>query len=116
MFGKLLAIILTIGLTAVFLLVIRHQRLEAAHDGANIYRDMLRHEHALWQLRTELAERTTPEEIGRLLESLPVEWRPIPDPTRSTIDLNRVHAPSPGLVNNDAPAEAEHGSSSLAPG
>ena len=101
MFAKLLAILLTVGCTAAALLVLRHQRLECAHERIQIYRDMVRHEQTLWELRADLARRTTPDAVRELIETMPIEWKAIPAaPPHATPDSPVV--PGDDLVRTES--------------
>lgn len=95
MFGKLLLIILAAALVASALLVIRHRRLETAHRLGVIYGEMLEHERSLWSLQAEVARRTRPEDLRR---RLPGDWAAMPDPERTTIDLEAMGRPNVGLT------------------
>src|SRR5262245_61509988 len=66
MFAKLAAVILSVGLIACILLAVRQQRVQAAHDLADVQRRVMEHDRTLWRLRSEIAARITPEQIDRL--------------------------------------------------
>jgi hypothetical protein len=78
MFGKLLAIILTLALTAAALLTIRQQRLCIAHRRAVLHRRLLEHEQTLWRLQSEISDRCRPNELRAALEQTDRQWVPIP--------------------------------------
>jgi len=80
MFSKLLVIIVAMGLTAMGLLIVRQQRIDAAHEIARTHEQIREHERALWRIRSEIARRCRPDEIRRLIESLPEQWTALPDP------------------------------------
>jgi len=81
MFSKLLVIILAVGVIATALLIIRQQRINTAHETSLTHQQILEHERVLWRLRSEIARRSRPEEIQRMIETLPNGWESIPDPT-----------------------------------
>ena len=108
MFGKLLAILLSCGLIASMLLVLRHRRLETAHDLGVAYREMVEHERALWELQAEIARRTRLDALRERLETMPGDWQTIPDPQRTTIDLDAIGRPESGLTLG-APGEETPG-------
>ena len=101
MFAKLLVIVVAVGWTAAALLVIRHQRLECAHERIQVYRDMVRHEQALWELRAELARRTTPDAVRALIKTLPIEWQAIPAAAPRDGAPATPFVPDDGLVRSD---------------
>ncbi len=88
MFGKLLLIILAAGVMAASLLVIRQHRFDTAHRISRTHQQMNEHERALWKMQSEIARRCSPDEIRTMIERLPDQWKPIPDPT--------MLAPAPG--------------------
>lgn len=60
---KLAAVILSIGLVACTLLAVRQQRVQAAHELADVQRRVMEHDRTLWHLRAELASRVTPAQV-----------------------------------------------------
>ncbi|MCC6322373.1 MAG: hypothetical protein IT438_13165 [Phycisphaerales bacterium] len=64
MFAKIVAVILTIGTVACVLLAIRQQRVQAAHELAQVQRRVLDQDRTLWQLRSEIAARIIPSSIA----------------------------------------------------
>ena len=114
MFAKLLAIIATVAVTAAALLVLRHQRLESAHELATIDRDMTRHQYDLWELRAELSERTAPQALQVLLETLPHDWQSIPSQAPDARPTSPP-LPAPDLVIHDTTAPLPHATSSQSP-
>ncbi len=65
MFAKLTALIITIGLIACVLLAVRQQRVQAAHDLAEVHQRVLQHDRTLWSLRAQVAARTLPSTLAR---------------------------------------------------
>lgn len=63
MFGKLVFIILGIGVVAGVLLVNRQLRIQSAHELADAQRRVAQHDRTLWRLRAEIAGRVTPEHV-----------------------------------------------------
>lgn len=67
MAGKLVALILIAAAAAAALLAVRQQRVEAAHELAEIQRSIAEFDQSVWQLRIEIASRTSPAEIGSMI-------------------------------------------------
>ena len=80
MFAKILLVIIAFCLIGAQLLVIRHERLQMAHDMADLHRQIRRDSQTLWQLRAEIAHRIRPEDVERLMADLPLDWQPLPTP------------------------------------
>ena len=78
--AKLLLITLAAALTAAGLLGIRQRRLETAGRMARVHEQITRNERALWELRCEIARCCRPDEVRRMIESIPVEWTTVPEP------------------------------------
>ena len=78
--GKLLLIVVACGLTAAALLVLRHRRIEIAHEMSTVHGRILTAERSLWELRSRIAERSRPEEIRGMMDGLPEMWTSVPDP------------------------------------
>lgn len=68
MFWKIAVSIIWIGISAVGLLMIRQQRIDAVHDQAVIHARLLHKRQLLWQLRIETHEMLTPEHVAALIE------------------------------------------------
>lgn len=66
MFAKLAALILSLGVVACILLAVRQQRVQAAHELAEVQRRVMEHDRTLWHLRTEIAERVSPVQVQEL--------------------------------------------------
>jgi hypothetical protein len=62
-FLKLAAVIVSMGVVACILLSVRQQRVQAAHDLAQVQRRVLEHDRMLGKLRAEIAARTTPKAV-----------------------------------------------------
>lgn len=67
MFAKLVVLILTIGAVAATLLAARQQRLYAVHESAQAMRRIVEHDRTLWRLRSEIAQRVTPNKVRQLV-------------------------------------------------
>jgi hypothetical protein len=67
LFAKLVVLILTIGGVAATLLAARQQRLYAVHESAQAMRRIVEHDRTLWRLRSEIAERVTPNKVRKLV-------------------------------------------------
>jgi hypothetical protein len=65
MFAKLAAVIVSMGVIACVLLAVRQQRVQAAHEMADVQRRVMEHDRTLWHLRAEIAARVTPERIDK---------------------------------------------------
>jgi hypothetical protein len=81
-FAKLSVVIVTIGAVACILLAVRQQRVQAAHDLAEVQRRVLEQDQKLWQLRAEIASRTMPASVaaaakrfGPLINNGPERYR-----------------------------------------
>lgn len=82
MFGKLVFLILGVGVVAGVLLVNRQLRIQAAHELADAQRRVAQHDRALWRLRAEIASRVTPQRVeiaasrlGRLVPVTPERYQ-----------------------------------------
>jgi hypothetical protein len=76
--AKLFAVVLACGVTAASLLVMRHERLEMAHEMTQVYDQIRRNERTLWDVRRAIAERCHPEAVERMLADDPDAWHQIP--------------------------------------
>lgn len=72
MFGKLVFLILSVGVIAGVLLVNRQLRIQSAHELADAQRRVAQHDRTLWRLRAEIAGRVTPERVQTAASSLGV--------------------------------------------
>ena len=81
MVAKLMAIVLTLAVTAAGLLAIRQQRLQAVSEMAAAIERSSALERQTWKVRAAIAERVSPTELAKLIEplgeveSLCVPWR-----------------------------------------
>lgn len=64
MFAKLATVIVTLGVVACVLLAVRQQRVQTAHELAEVQRRVLEHDRLLLRIRAEIAQRTTPEQTA----------------------------------------------------
>jgi len=101
--GKLLLIVVASGLTAAALLVLRHRRIEIAHEMSAVHGRILTSERSLWDLRSRIAERSRPEEIRGLMDGLPQGWTSVPDPWADAPGVPA--APEPPATEAADPAE-----------
>lgn len=102
MFGKLLLIIVCACAVACALLVIRQQRIDTFHEMTQTHRRLSEHERTLWQMRAEIAERCRPSEVRMAMNSLNLNWVPLPARPESPVlpgpDIrlaNQTQRPSP---------------------
>lgn len=70
MFKKLVFLVACLGLVAACLLAIRQQRVRAAHEVGRVQRSVGEHDRTLWQLRLEIAHRTTPDKVEAMAGTL----------------------------------------------
>jgi hypothetical protein len=68
--AKLAALIVVFALTAVGLLAVRQQRLQAVSDMASSIERAAEMDRQSWRLRVEVARRLDPDALERALESL----------------------------------------------
>ncbi len=80
MFAKLLAIVLSLGITGIALLVLRQQRIDASHEMTSVHQRLVRHETELWELRSRLINHIRPETVNEQIEQLDSNWGTIPAP------------------------------------
>ncbi|MBM4101541.1 MAG: hypothetical protein FJ256_04685 [Phycisphaerae bacterium] len=78
MFAKIAAIIIGVGVLACGVLAQRQQRYELARDISRAHWRMLEQERTLWALRTEIARRTSPDDVRTAVQRLDRRWRAIP--------------------------------------
>jgi hypothetical protein len=109
MFFKLFIIILSVGALACTLLVIRQQRIEAAHEMSLIHQRLSESERTLWQLRSQIAGACRPEQVRSMVDRQGGTWTPIPAPRVQP----RPGASEPkriaGLSDDSAPAATSGG-------
>lgn len=101
MFPKLLLIILVAGATAGALLVNRQHRIDTAHEISSLHQRLLSQEQTLWRLKSDLAERTRPEQIRRAKETLNASWVSIPSKPH-TIQQPKIRI---ALMDDELPDE-----------
>lgn len=75
MFSKLVALTLALVLMAAGLLVMRQQRIEAAHRTAELHHQIQQTRQALWRAQVDSAGLLRPEAIRRRLRRLEEEGR-----------------------------------------
>lgn len=68
MFAKLALVIVSLGVVACILLAVRQQRVQAAHELAEVQRRVMEHDRTLWHLRTEIAERVSPQQVDAMVK------------------------------------------------
>ncbi|MCE9619876.1 MAG: hypothetical protein K8R92_08200 [Planctomycetes bacterium] len=86
MFGKSIAILLGLGIMATALLATRQKRYEVAAQNSRAHWRLMEQQRDLWRYRAEVASKVRPDAIRLALNSLKVQWRPIP---------HRLDAPVP---------------------
>jgi hypothetical protein len=64
---RLAVLIVGMGVIAVSLLSYRQLRLQAIHEQSDARLRQSDHDKELWQMRSEIALRTTPEQVGIML-------------------------------------------------
>ena len=77
MFAKLLLIILVMSATACALLVNRQQRIDTAHQLAQLHQEILRQRQQCWAIRRDIAFESQPERIRAALAEIGGQWTPI---------------------------------------
>ena len=77
MFAKLLLIIIVMGATACALLVNRQQRIDTAHQAAQLHQEILRQRQQCWAIRRDLAFESQPERVRAALAEIGGQWSPI---------------------------------------
>ena len=75
--AKLILLIVTGGLTAAVLLVVRQQRLQAVYEMTRALDRAAENDQRLWKLRVEIARQITPDRVERMAEGLG-DLHPIP--------------------------------------
>lgn len=78
MFGKLLAIVVVLGVMALALLVERQRRYETMLEISRTHARIIEQERAIWRLRADVARRVRPADVRMALRKLPGEWQPMP--------------------------------------
>ena len=82
MFGKLLLIIIVMGVTACALLVNRQQRIDTAHRAARLHQEILHQRQQCWEIRRDIAFESQPQCVRAALAEVGGQWSPIviPEP------------------------------------
>lgn len=109
MFFKLFIIILSVGALACTLLVIRQQRIEAAHEMSLIHHRLSESERTLWQLRSQIAGACRPEQVRSMVDHLGGEWTAIPAPRAQPRPAASEPRRIAGFVDDRAPAATSGG-------
>ena len=86
MFGKAIAIVLGLGIMATALLETRQKRYEVAAKISRTHWRLLEQQRELWRCRAQVASQVRPDSIRLALDSMKLQWRPIP---------HRLDAPTP---------------------
>ncbi len=86
MFGKAIAILLGLGIMSTALLAMRQKRYEVAAKISRTHWRLIEQQRDIWRFRAEVASKVRPDAIRMALESMKVQWRPIP---------HRLDAPAP---------------------
>lgn len=85
MFGKCVLVILAVGTTGCALLALRQSRLQAASEMVRIQLGIREQDEELWLLRTQIAERVTPEQVRQMMSDVG-PLRPLRPPGNETVD------------------------------
>ena len=82
MSGKLLLIIIVMGVTACALLVNRQQRIDTAHRAARLHQEILHQRQQGWAIRRDIAFESQPQRVRTALAEVGGQWSPIviPEP------------------------------------
>jgi len=82
MSGKLLLIIIVMGVTACALLVNRQQRIDTAHRAARLHQEILHQRQQCWAIRRDIAFESQPQRVRTALAEVGGQWSPIviPEP------------------------------------
>jgi len=92
LFYKLLTVIITLLLTAIALLAVRQQRFLVAARITQEYKHLQIAEQQVWNLQTQIAEKTSPEKIRELaLQFDLTRYRDVPE------DIDYLPAETPDL-------------------
>lgn len=82
MLAKLVALTFAVAATSASLLSARQQRVDLAYDMARLQQRMVENDETLWRLRMEIAHRTRPDQVQRMLATLDpmspvlIDWCP----------------------------------------
>jgi hypothetical protein len=103
-FGKIVALILSLGIFACALLAVRQARIQAFHELTQTRLRIRAQDERLWELRTQIAARVTPDHIHEMaaarrklkpmLDDRPGDPRPLP-PAEPLYDDQGRPAPAP---------------------
>ncbi len=78
MFGKVIAILLGLGIMATALLATRQKRYEVASKISRTHWRLIEQQRDLMRYRAEVARKVRPDAIRMALNSMKTQWRPIP--------------------------------------
>ena len=78
MFGKILFLVLVLGMTAAILLVNRQQRIDTATAIWHTWWRLQEHDQSLAQLQYEIARSTQPARLRLAMPGIDDRWRSIP--------------------------------------
>ncbi|MEC9372941.1 MAG: hypothetical protein VYC34_03820 [Planctomycetota bacterium] len=70
MHAKLIALVLGVAAVASALLAVRQQRIQSAHELAQIHRKMMACDESLWRMRVAIARRLEPRRIDPAINAL----------------------------------------------
>lgn len=116
MFGKLVMVVLTIGVCACTLLSLRQARLQAAHELARAQLRVRECDDQLWALRAKIADRVRPEQVQQMAAALG-SFRPML-PLPGDLEKRTAYAsaagpqPEPELI---APVKTQPAGASIRP-
>ncbi|MBX3317097.1 MAG: hypothetical protein KF902_09580 [Phycisphaeraceae bacterium] len=103
MFGKIVALVLSLGIIACALLAVRQARIQAFHELTQTRLRIKRQDEQILAIRTRIATLVTPEHIHEIAAAAS-DLKPLLEPTQSQNaepqvfdDLGRVVPNSPGV-------------------
>jgi len=109
MFGKLLAIVVVLGVMALALLVERQRRYETTLAISRTHARILEQERTLARFRADVARRVQPAQVRVALRALTGEWVPMPhrldQSTPPTAPRLAADQPDPSAPNAPIPVE-----------
>jgi len=103
MFGKVIAILLSFGIMATALLATRQKRYEVAAKISRSHWRLLEQQRDLLRYRANVASKVRPDAIRLALDSMKLQWRPIPHRLDAATPPTQPRlATRPGVKDADA--------------
>jgi len=103
MFGKVIAILLGLGIMATALLATRQKRYEVAAKMSRTHWRLIEQQRDLMRCRAELACKVRPDAIRLALNSMKIQWTPIPHRLDAVTPPTQPRlATKPGVKDADA--------------